>query len=192
MVTKRQRRAVLSSILREYFEAQDDPFPPERDVAVEVKRWTAVQRYGRGFPNIPPCALGVDISHLSAGLLMFLRAGKTGEDFRTTAWDMAHGVGRDPPSPRMIPKHFSKPGGPVAEASGAGTEFTDMRSEGPEALDALPDDDNSAPGTNQTRVQVGFVEFPNTFINVIQYPGIQRAVLNTNGETVEENFRVIW
>jgi hypothetical protein len=65
-----------------------------------------VQRYGRGFPNIPPCALGVDISHLSAGLLMFLRAGKTGEDFRTTAWDMAHEVGRDPPSPRMIPKHF--------------------------------------------------------------------------------------
>jgi hypothetical protein len=52
----------------------------------------------------------------------------------------------------------------VAEsnASGAGTEFTDVRSEGPEALDALPDDDNSAPGTNQTRVHVGFVEFPNT------------------------------
>ncbi|KAJ5462460.1 hypothetical protein N7530_010665 [Penicillium desertorum] len=28
-----------------------------------------------------------------------------------------------------------------SEASGAGTEFTDVRPEGPEALDALPDDD---------------------------------------------------
>ncbi|OQE30134.1 hypothetical protein PENFLA_c003G09384 [Penicillium flavigenum] len=108
----------------------------------------AVQRYSREFSNIPPCALGVDISHLSAGLLMLLRAGKTGEDFRTTAWGIAHGVAR-----------------PMAEseASDAGTEFTDVRSEGPEALDALPDDENSAPGTNQTRVQVGFVfEFSNT------------------------------
>ncbi|KAJ6186524.1 hypothetical protein N7519_007825 [Penicillium mononematosum] len=43
----------------------------------------------------------------------------------------------------MIPKHFLKPGGPVAEleGSGVGTKFTDVRSESSEALDALPDDD---------------------------------------------------
>jgi hypothetical protein len=37
-----------------------------------------------------------------------------------------------------------------SETSDAGTEFTDVRSEGPKTLDALPDDDNSVPGINQT------------------------------------------
>ncbi|KAJ5236620.1 hypothetical protein N7489_006711 [Penicillium chrysogenum] len=65
---------------------------------------------------------------------------------------MNHGVARDPPSPHMIPKHSSEPAGPMAgsETSDAGTEFTDVRSEGPKTLDALPDGDNSAPGINQT------------------------------------------
>lgn len=33
-----------------------------------------------------------------------------------------------------------------SEASGAGTEFTNLRYEGPEALDALPDDNGGDAG----------------------------------------------
>ncbi|KAJ6180190.1 hypothetical protein N7519_010651 [Penicillium mononematosum] len=76
-----QRNAVLSPILKKFFDSRPDPFPTECDVAAEVEDHGTTS-------GSAGWRIRVDIDELSSDLLVRLEVSMMGEELKDIAWHL--------------------------------------------------------------------------------------------------------